>query len=58
MKVTMRLTLDGLVRAMRVRAYELAEAVERDEADLGRTPSRPERRADARAGDDHDRSSA
>ena len=58
MKVTMRLTLDGLVRAMRVTAHELAEAVERGEADSGRGPSRREREADARRGDDHDRSSA
>ena len=28
MKVTLQLTLDGLLRAMRVKAHEMAEAVE------------------------------
>jgi len=58
MKMTMKLTLDGLVRAMRVKAHELAEAVERGEADSGRRPSRPERGAEAPRGEDYDRSSA
>ncbi|WEX07735.1 hypothetical protein [Chelativorans sp. AA-79] len=54
MKLSMQLTLDGLVRAMRVKAHELADAVEsgghpRDEA--GR---RPERRAGMRRGDEDD----
>ena len=31
MKVTLQLTLDGLLRAMRVKAHELAEAVENEQ---------------------------
>jgi len=54
MKVTMQLTLDGLVRAMRVKAHELADAVEsggpRDDGG-----GRPERRTDARGGGEDDR---
>lgn len=58
MKVTMRLTLDGLVRAMRVTAHQVADAVESG-ADEGSTnPHRTDarERTAVREGDRHDRS--
>lgn len=64
MNVTMRLTLDGLVRALRAKAHGLAEETERDYRRplrrganrLDTTDLRPirypsEERADERAGD-------
>lgn len=33
MKLALRLTMDGLIRALRVRAHELAEAAEENAAD-------------------------
>ena len=42
MKVTMELTLDGLVRALRARAHRMAEEIETGYADLAeRDTARP-----------------
>ncbi|WP_173931137.1 hypothetical protein [Chelativorans sp. Marseille-P2723] len=60
MKVTMRLTLDGLVRAMRAKAHAEAGAVEsgtyREALERFEMRRRANMRSKARRGSDNDRS--
>ncbi|CAN7285793.1 hypothetical protein [Aminobacter aminovorans] len=49
MNLTMRLTLDGLKRALRWKAHELAEDIEQDyRGDVGVSAEAPPRRASPR----------
>ncbi|MFC6487973.1 hypothetical protein [Nitratireductor sp. GCM10026969] len=50
MKVTMRLTLDGLVRAMRMKVHQVADAVEGGAADRNVNAMDPSREDAARKG--------
>jgi hypothetical protein len=57
MNITMAMTLDGLVRALRWKLHDLAEAIEDGYAAEGiPAPERPERRAEMQGrGGDNDR---
>lgn len=55
MKVTMKLTLDGLTRALRWKAHELAEAVDQGYRDDTPTDAAPRRGIERMREADHDR---
>lgn len=55
MKVTMKLTLDGLTRALRWKAHDLAEAVDQGYRDGAPTDVAPRRGIERKREAEHDR---
>lgn len=57
MNLTMAITLDGLIRALRWKEHDLAERIERDHVRIPSNSPRPApREADRARGNDDDRS--
>ena len=55
MKVTMKLTLDGLTRALRWKAHDLAEAIDQGYRDDAPTDPAPRRKTERMREAEHDR---